>query len=114
MEATRPAGDRRGAPGSVLRLDLPPPSSDAPFIITISPSIEQRRSSFGLSIAAYAHQTFLVLTSNSHNNAHATYVSHITLSPNLHLTHRGSTPHLYHSYPQHNTYHYILPPPSRS
>ena len=30
MEATRPAGDRRGAPGSVLRLDLPPPSSDAP------------------------------------------------------------------------------------
>ena len=26
MEATRPAGDRRGAPGSVLRLDLPPPS----------------------------------------------------------------------------------------
>ena len=25
MEATRPAGDRRGAPGSVLRLDLPPP-----------------------------------------------------------------------------------------
>ena len=25
MEATRPAGDRRGAPGSVLRLDLPTP-----------------------------------------------------------------------------------------
>ena len=25
MEATRPAGDRRGAPGSVLRLDLPSP-----------------------------------------------------------------------------------------
>ena len=30
MEATRPAGDRRGAPGSVLRLHLPPPSPDAP------------------------------------------------------------------------------------
>ena len=30
MEATRPAGDRRGAPGSVLRLSCPPPSSDAP------------------------------------------------------------------------------------
>ena len=29
MEATRPAGDRRGAPGSVLRLSCPPPSSDA-------------------------------------------------------------------------------------
>ena len=25
MEATGPAGNRRGAPGSVLRLDLPPP-----------------------------------------------------------------------------------------
>ena len=31
MEATRPAGGRRGAPGSVLRLSCPPPSSDAPM-----------------------------------------------------------------------------------
>ena len=30
MEPTRPAGDRPGARGSVFRLDLPPPSSDAP------------------------------------------------------------------------------------
>ena len=30
MEATRSAGDRRGAPDSVLRLSCLPPSSDAP------------------------------------------------------------------------------------
>ena len=30
MEATRPAVDRREAPGSVLRLDLPPSSENAP------------------------------------------------------------------------------------
>ena len=30
MEATRPAGDRWGGPGSVLRLSWPPPSPDAP------------------------------------------------------------------------------------
>ena len=29
MEATRPAGDRRGAPGSVLRLSCPPSLAEA-------------------------------------------------------------------------------------
>ena len=39
MGAIRPAGDRRGAPGSVLRLSCPPPSSDAPWGLGPPPSM---------------------------------------------------------------------------